>query len=255
MAPQTRAAFLRRLLMSCKSKPIWQSARLNVIGLPACPQKLSEPAYAAQLYTKICTSCGNRAIQHMDPVLLVRLCGKCKKSQLVDLAAEYDIDESLVFNSKTILPGYNSDFYTDRGPWCFNEDLRFVKSALDAFDENGHEEAKQAWIEQRQEIVNAREESAEPLIEWFQDLEAEREAELDLRKQARKTEIKSRLQKLGYGKQDMDFENWGGWFSRVYNASPLTDKGKGYSPLQLKEMTKEVHHSLERIAARSTEIN
>ncbi|CAE6461171.1 unnamed protein product [Rhizoctonia solani] len=214
--------FLRRLLMSCKSEPMWRSARQNVIGLPPCPKELSEPVYAALLFSKICTSCGCHTLQNMDPVLLEKLCGKCKKTQLMDLA-RHKIDTSLVFTSAIILPGH-IDGWPRRGPWCFNDDAQTVKAKLATFDEAGNEEAKRTWIQQRRDIVNAREQSAEPLRAWFQLREIAKNSKLHCRKEARKTEIENRLERFGYDKRDMDFRYCGGWFSYVYNASPLTDK-------------------------------
>ncbi|KAF8692793.1 hypothetical protein RHS03_08551, partial [Rhizoctonia solani] len=215
--------FLRRLLMSCKSEPIWRSARLNCIDLPPRPKELSEPVYAALLFSKICTSCGRRALQNMDPVLQERLCAKCKKDQLIDLC-EHDIDTSLLFVSTTILPGYTGADWSERGPWCFNKDAQAVKSVLESFDAAGNEEGKQNWIEQRRCAVKAREQDAEPLIQWFRARKMTRNAELHRLKQARKTEIENRLENLGYDKRDMNFEDCEGWFSQVYNAAPLTDK-------------------------------
>ncbi|QRW25982.1 F-box protein [Rhizoctonia solani] len=128
--------FLRRLLMSCKSEPIWRSARLNCVDLPPRPKELSEPVYAALLFSKICTSCGRRALQNMDPVLQGRLCAKCKKDQLIDLS-EHDIDTSLVFVSTN---------WSERGPWCFKKDAQAVKGVLESFDAAGNEEGKQNWM-------------------------------------------------------------------------------------------------------------
>ncbi|CAE6535525.1 unnamed protein product [Rhizoctonia solani] len=217
-------SFLRRLLRSRESEPIWRSARLNLVGLPPCPKELSEPKYAALLFSKICTLCDRRALQSMDPVLLERLCGKCKDTELVDLAQlQYEFDASLLFTSTTILPRYSED-WPERGPWCFYDDVKVVKVKLDEFDAAGDANAKESWIKRRQEIVKAREQSSEPLREWFQQLDANREAELDHRRVARETEIKTRLKALGHDERDMVFRDSSVGSSLVYNASPLTDK-------------------------------
>ncbi|KDN47626.1 hypothetical protein RSAG8_03416, partial [Rhizoctonia solani AG-8 WAC10335] len=169
-------SFLRRLLRSRESEPIWRSARLNLVGLPPCPKELSEPKYAALLFSKI-----------------------------------------------SILPRYSED-WPERGPWCFYDDVKVVKVKLDEFDAAGDANAKESWIKRRQEIVKAREQSSEPLREWFQQLEANREAELDHRRVARETEIKTRLKALGHDERDMVFRDSSVGSSLVRNASPLTDK-------------------------------
>ncbi|CAE6479564.1 unnamed protein product [Rhizoctonia solani] len=226
-------SFLRRLLRSRESEPIWRSARLNLVGLPPCPKELSEPKYAGLLFSKMCTLCNRRALQSMDPMLLERLCRKCKDTELVDLA-QYEVDASLVFASTTILPGYCED-WLERGPWCFYDDIQIVKSKLYEFDVADNEEGKQSWIKRRREIVKAREESSEPLREWIQQLEMNREAELDLRRVAREAEIKARLKQLGHDERDMDFQQSSVWLSLVRNASPLTDKSwKGLLPKLVK---------------------
>ncbi|EUC61427.1 F-box protein [Rhizoctonia solani AG-3 Rhs1AP] len=226
-------SFLRRLLRSRESEPIWRSARLNFLGLPPCPKELSEPKYAGLLFSKICTLCNRRALQSMDPMLLERLCRKCKDIELVDLA-EHEVDASLVFASTTILPGYCED-WSERGPWCFYDDIQIVKSKLYEFDIAGNEEGKQSWIKRRREIVIAREESSEPLKEWFHQLEMNREAELDRRRVAREVEINARLKQLGYDERDMGFQQSSAWVSLVRNAGPLTDKvWKGLLPKLVK---------------------
>ncbi|CAE6483958.1 unnamed protein product [Rhizoctonia solani] len=122
-------SFLRQMLMSRDSEPIWRSARLNLVGLPPCPKEIPEPTYAALLFSKICTLCGRRALQRMDPILLERLCGNCKKTRLMDVA-QHEVDISLVLTSTTILPGYSVD-WSERGPWCFYDDVQVAKTKLE----------------------------------------------------------------------------------------------------------------------------
>ncbi|KAH9847111.1 hypothetical protein C2E23DRAFT_742536, partial [Lenzites betulinus] len=46
---------LRSILLSRKTRTVWK-ASLSAIGdLPPCPEDMSEPAYAALLFDKICT--------------------------------------------------------------------------------------------------------------------------------------------------------------------------------------------------------
>ncbi|CUA68711.1 hypothetical protein RSOLAG22IIIB_08077 [Rhizoctonia solani] len=155
--------------------------------------------------------------------------------RLVNLAEESEeLDAPLVFTSTTVLPRYYEE-WPENGPWCFYNDLKVVKSTLYKFDIAEDEEGKQSWIKRRREIVRAREQSSEPLREWFRKLEMEREARLERRRVAREAEIKTRLKKLGHDERDMDFCSSNLAFSLVHNASPLTDKAwKGLLPKLLK---------------------
>ncbi|CAE6515719.1 unnamed protein product [Rhizoctonia solani] len=148
--------------------------------------------------------------------------GKTMQKVLVDITVRA-VNPSLVFTSTTILPGYSND-WSKQGPWCFRKDVTYVRNKLDELEAAGDQEAKQSWIERRRNIVEARKKGAEPLKEWLQRLEKEREAGLDRRRLARQAEIKSRLRDLGRDERDIAFQNCNECFSFVYNASPLTEK-------------------------------
>ncbi|KAJ1301175.1 hypothetical protein OPQ81_003586 [Rhizoctonia solani] len=145
--------------------------------------------------------------------------------RLVDVS-QHEIDTSLVFTSTTVLPGY-SEYWPERGPWCFYDDVQAVKIKLDEFNVIGDEEAKQSWIKKRQSIIRAREQRCEPLKKWLQRLEMEREAELGRRRLARQEEIETRLKELGHDERDIDFQDSNESFILVHNTKPLTNKAWG----------------------------
>ncbi|KIJ23094.1 hypothetical protein M422DRAFT_786272 [Sphaerobolus stellatus SS14] len=70
---------LNELLMSRASgEPIWRAARLNIPGLPDCPQYVSEAQYAQALFTFECQRCATPSpVKHHNYWLCTRLCNRC----------------------------------------------------------------------------------------------------------------------------------------------------------------------------------
>ncbi|CAE6528685.1 unnamed protein product [Rhizoctonia solani] len=70
---------LRGIFMDRSAAEIWRATLTNV-GLSPCPDTdIQEPEYAALMFLKECTECGEPAGRHMDPIILVRLCSSCRK--------------------------------------------------------------------------------------------------------------------------------------------------------------------------------
>ncbi|KAG8728103.1 hypothetical protein FRC12_022007, partial [Ceratobasidium sp. 428] len=103
---------LRRILLNPSSKPIWQSATARVPGLPVCPTWMSEPRYAALLFSKLCTLCGASTTLKPDPSLFVRLCASCRDTGLMDYgeAGKEGHITGLVSLSNTIKPNSSRSF-------------------------------------------------------------------------------------------------------------------------------------------------
>ncbi|KAG8785308.1 hypothetical protein FRC12_017746 [Ceratobasidium sp. 428] len=73
----------RNIFTSRSSRHMWQAAFQNLPELPECPPSLSELNYASLLFSGICSSCGAKVLHLMDPFLHVRLCGTCRKEQII----------------------------------------------------------------------------------------------------------------------------------------------------------------------------
>ncbi|KAI0089583.1 hypothetical protein BDY19DRAFT_942988 [Irpex rosettiformis] len=67
----------RALFTSRSMKPVWRAARLNVPGLPPCPEDLTELAYGNLLFDTSCNNCMARDCWCIYWVCRVRLCNKC----------------------------------------------------------------------------------------------------------------------------------------------------------------------------------
>ncbi|KAG8765492.1 hypothetical protein FRC12_007470 [Ceratobasidium sp. 428] len=73
--------FLREIFISRTSQTLWKATIRNVPNMPDCPSGLCEPEYISLLHTKICSTCGAKALRPMDPYLLARLCSSCSKEK------------------------------------------------------------------------------------------------------------------------------------------------------------------------------
>lgn len=52
LARATKA--LRAILMNRSAMSIWKAARSNLVGLPPCPDDMTEPQYAVMLFDPYC---------------------------------------------------------------------------------------------------------------------------------------------------------------------------------------------------------
>ncbi|CEL54056.1 hypothetical protein RSOLAG1IB_06765 [Rhizoctonia solani AG-1 IB] len=78
---------LRRMLMTrtVATLDLWRMAIQNIPGLPQCPKELTEPQYAALIYSQHCMVCGTGTTEPMDPYLNARMCQKCIEVHVVDV--------------------------------------------------------------------------------------------------------------------------------------------------------------------------
>ncbi|KAH7338103.1 hypothetical protein B0J17DRAFT_768297 [Rhizoctonia solani] len=213
--------FLRELFMDKRSALIWRSARENLPGLPPCPDEVSEPQYAAMVFTKRCSVCGSYAPREMNPVLAIRLCAHCWMEELVDVSKV--TDPSLVSIIRGPVPGQSRIWKS----WCSYNEARTVKVKLNELTEAGNEEALQQWREERQKLVETRQRNSEPLSRWLVERERQRARDRNDLKSVHQREIESRLIKLGWERGDfMCYDRWRRkqWNSMVYTTKALTDK-------------------------------
>ncbi|KAG9119827.1 hypothetical protein FRC07_004947, partial [Ceratobasidium sp. 392] len=197
--------------MSRSFANVWKAAEGNVEGLPSCPKELCEPQYAALVFAKHCSMCGNQALRPMDPILLVRLCTECRDQQAVETSKV--TDSTLVFASRT---------------WCLYDQAKAIKDKLNALESEGNVEATEQWKKERRHIVQTRIKDAQPLITFLKKIENEHDYELSTVRKQREAEVKSRLIKLGWEQRDMsvwDREWRRQWKSAACIAKPLTERG------------------------------
>ncbi|KAI9058976.1 hypothetical protein FKP32DRAFT_1580835 [Trametes sanguinea] len=73
---------LRAVVLSRKCRFVWAASLASVDGLPPCPEDMSEPAYAALLFTHICTLCGATHAVWVDYAIRLRLCKSCRDANI-----------------------------------------------------------------------------------------------------------------------------------------------------------------------------
>ncbi|CAE6487848.1 unnamed protein product [Rhizoctonia solani] len=219
--------FFRELFMSRQATSIWVSARQSVPGLPPCPPELCEPQYAALLFTKMCSQCGKYAPRHMDPVLLVRLCAKCREEQYklgLTLSANYKLpDSTLVACSLGSVPRHLRQY----GHLRLSSEIEAVYSKLQELTAAEDQDAILRWKNERRKAVQDRYTNSQLYVKWFEARDAEREDDLKQRKDAHEAEVKARLISLGWEHEDhlpyLDPRRKQ-WLSLVRGSKVLTDR-------------------------------
>ncbi|KAG9127743.1 hypothetical protein FRC07_010195 [Ceratobasidium sp. 392] len=208
----------RALLMRRSATPIWASVIRNVPGLPACPDDLCEPQYAALVYSKHCSACGARVTRQMDPFLNVRLCNSCRAERVVS------VEEAPNEIVKTLVPQRIDD---DSGPMCLKSDLEELASFefhLSAVDDSVHPD-DEAWIQTKSDFRIARRKYARKLESFLERMVESRSKELETLKSQRRNDIKRRLESVGWSKRDWVFpsEIVEKWAKLVEAPKVLTD--------------------------------
>ncbi|KAK7677275.1 hypothetical protein QCA50_019776 [Cerrena zonata] len=99
----------RVLLLSRGSKSIWVSSRhsCGIEGLPECPPHLSEPRYAALLFTDACQACGGRSAFNFDRTLLLRFCDRCYKKNFKEGYKLWGRFKNLQVNIHNLIPRHS----------------------------------------------------------------------------------------------------------------------------------------------------
>ncbi|KAH9839225.1 uncharacterized protein C8Q71DRAFT_855858 [Rhodofomes roseus] len=79
----------RAFLLSRNSATMWKAARVNVEGLPDCPPRLSEPAYANLAFFPYCHNCLKPNVQTILWEFGTRYCPPCVKTLTISAKAIY----------------------------------------------------------------------------------------------------------------------------------------------------------------------
>ncbi|CAE6361462.1 unnamed protein product [Rhizoctonia solani] len=213
--------FLRRLLMTKSARNLWLGAIESVEGLPPCPSILSEPRYVALVFTDVCSSCGASWCTQMEECLLVRLCERCREEQLMK---PHELPSSVheLVHSSTRVPEL---IHLPKGaiPMCSGVVVREEAMAIwgeynKLFKDNGEEEVElEAWIKQREQIVDERREFAEELNEFWCALRDRHNKEREELITSRRNQIEERLLALGWEEDDFDMNPSGGERSRKWH--------------------------------------
>ncbi|KAG9113866.1 hypothetical protein FRC07_007716 [Ceratobasidium sp. 392] len=191
----------RRILLAPSARPIWQAAEDRAPSLPSCPSWMSEPRYAALLFSNLCTTYSAVTTLKLDTHLFVRLCASCRKTELVD----YDAARQAPLTAYMHLLSWSNTINPKTSRSCA---LRHeVDQMRQEFTQHSN------FRRQLDEHVNTR--------------EKEHQEEMDALKKQRRQLIYKRLRVLGWTDEDFEFDDAGvkPWKALVHVPQLLSDKG------------------------------
>ncbi|QRV72213.1 hypothetical protein RhiJN_00227 [Ceratobasidium sp. AG-Ba] len=198
----------RAMLLQVSSKEVWRHAEANVPGLPRCPRGMTEPRYAAYLFSKHCTLCGCSATSRPDPYLRVRLCASCRQFRLVDHSTlstygTLGVDKTIIFYSKVIKPNKSS-------PDCAYSLVDEIEAVLETqrkFIREDDEEGLFNWVCNRRREVAVAQEDALRMDHFIKSAEAFATRQSIWEKKEKRRIIIERLKALGWTDDDMIFDD------------------------------------------------
>ncbi|KAF8602452.1 hypothetical protein BDV93DRAFT_193964 [Ceratobasidium sp. AG-I] len=224
----------REILMGRSAIKIWRFAEGNLKGLPPCPKDMSEPQYAALLFTRICTSCGANTSSRADPYLLVRLCSECRETELEDARPYHmlpDLRLAMVLTTdlmKFKLKNAGRCSYGSGGTeYCLAKEAEEALKQRNEMIAAEDSEAFELWRLTQDVMVMTRRLAGGRLHAFMMSVEITRLRELgDLKKQ-RREDIEERLSDLGWSDEDMDFSpspDEYKWKMLLNQPKPITDR-------------------------------
>ncbi|GAA5900415.1 hypothetical protein JCM6882_001241 [Rhodosporidiobolus microsporus] len=231
----------RAVFASPRSKPIWHAARRNIDLMDLEADDLSEMAYAALMFEKVCHVCGKDRAQIVNFDIRRRFCKACQRANLdadywvstkhKDLVLHPYLFECCLSTTKTAnknKSGSNHFFTADLR--AMNDKLHTIQSriALNNPDykpsaasfpgfkpfctsppvPEGQAEFKpeerelEAFVEQRRALIASAHADAEELEQWVKDGAAGRGKAAEESKRKRLEAIHEKLESLGYDKQE-----------------------------------------------------
>ncbi|CAE6522294.1 unnamed protein product [Rhizoctonia solani] len=208
--------FFRRLFLDRSTVGIWRTTLANV-GLPPCPDdSCSEPSYAALMFLKQCTECGEPADRHVDPIFLVRLCLKCREYMAMEAITDDMTLKLIVPRSQFLVPSKGS-----RKPYWFMRD-QYEEIKEEVYElRRVRASDLVVFLGKRRRAVQDWEDTTRPLVKWVENREKEYKMELSRLQSARRAEIEARLRQLGWEQADVQL-----CFYHSPEAKPLLYKAK-----------------------------
>ncbi|KAB5588252.1 F-box protein [Ceratobasidium theobromae] len=197
----------RRVLMKRSAEPIWRRAESNVPELPPYPwSNMCPPQYAALLFTKNCTSCGDITSTNADPFLLVRLCSVCRETEKKD-AKKRPRGSGLL-------------------KYCLRKELEEIQNSYHCLSQSGGGATLLHWVQEIRDETTLRQEFGSRLRDFLYCLESARSRELVAIRQQRALEVEERLLASGWTAADLRFRypHYDKWQALIEQPRPLTDR-------------------------------
>ncbi|KAG9092251.1 hypothetical protein FS749_015893 [Ceratobasidium sp. UAMH 11750] len=221
--------FFRNMLLQRSTVKMWQRAETNVPGLPPCPVGMCEPQYAALVFTKYCTLCGESTKSKLDPHLHARLCTSCRKAKLsrfLPYGRFALVDSTLVDHSAGTTSAELKSTSRDYTIFSLTHVIDEVLEKQRHFRDAGKTKGLAKWEKNQRKVISARRKHGDLLRSYLESVSNTREEELDGLKQQRRDAVSERLKELGWTDRDMElrFVNRKVWWTLVEVPKPLTDR-------------------------------
>ncbi|KAJ1300130.1 hypothetical protein OPQ81_011883 [Rhizoctonia solani] len=225
---------LRNMFFRKPAASIWRLAQLNVPGLPPCPTGMSEPAYAALLFTPFCSLCGTKTGLPPDPYIRVRLCVFCRDTRVRDVSKYVGADK----REPIFIPTSCSKFlrprgrgYVDgsRGPYCLREELETGKVIREVM------KGTEGWEELAKENLRIVNEEAAQLKVFIRSLNVSDLSWKESMIKAKRESVRNKLRVLGWDQQDFELTDdlKRQWDRIVDVPTPLTERNWAYLEVKL----------------------
>ncbi|CAE6439936.1 unnamed protein product [Rhizoctonia solani] len=221
---------LRNMFFRKPAASIWRLSQSNVPGLPPCPIGMSEPAYAALLFTPFCSLCGTKTGLPPDPYIRVRLCVFCRDTRVRDVSKYVGADKP----EPVFIPSTCSKFlrprgrgYVDgsRGPYCLREELEAGKAIREFM------KGTEGWEEKARD--NLRE--ATQLKTFIRTLSVSDLSWKENMIKAKRESVRHKLRVLGWEQEEMELSDdlKRQWDRIVDVPTPLTERNWAYLEVKL----------------------
>ncbi|KAG8925925.1 hypothetical protein FRC02_009339 [Tulasnella sp. 418] len=197
---------LRAILMTEDSVSIWRTSRKNQVnGLPDCPDDLSEPQYAALVFTTVCQGCtGLRAVR-VHYGLRTRHCIRCYPDHIIKEEKISTLNLSMIklTNVRLVAPSVKA---IEPGKTFGSEYTWYSIATLKALDEKwasaGDADAQKSFMDAQIAITNEIAKNAAELNKWQYKEDCKNAVEGQDIRAARMASIKKKLMELGWESKD-----------------------------------------------------
>ncbi|KAG9074822.1 hypothetical protein FS749_013579, partial [Ceratobasidium sp. UAMH 11750] len=171
---------LRYFLMRRSAAWMWEQAECNLsdMGLPRCPSHMSEPQYAALLFTKLCSICGASTTRQADLYLYVRLCNSCRASQLIDVSEFPTRLPNLVPCSPTAGPQTDK---TELMYYCLRDEARRIDAQRADLKASGDVAARETWEYEQDQALGAQLRNSVNIYSFLRDWDYDEKTRMIMR--------------------------------------------------------------------------
>ncbi|KAH9895856.1 hypothetical protein C8Q73DRAFT_689792 [Cubamyces lactineus] len=229
---------LRSVFLSRTSRSVWLASLNRITGLPPCPTDMTEPAYAALLFDRICMLCSATRSNWVDYAIRLRLCKSCYRAHIKkgkDIVDDwvYDIrngNDAIRF-CMAMTPCETSRYigiaHTLEAPLSHTKDMKYygpqlLDSAQRDWPDRLEGQSEEDFLESLCFDSIRRHQHATALLQWRKDTATQKQEEGSIIRERWKESVTQRLKAIGYSEDD--FPDSREWDKLVKQPKELTDR-------------------------------